>query len=133
MHYSLHRSIANCKRNLALWYSHYSGHCINTRVPELQFVHGVGSTWTQQFFFQYFPVGISVRNLQDTCIHPRQEKIRKKYRLKMVVKKRIFISRKQSRDQNLKDQFSKEIFNKIWLKWAWIHFHCWNKIKTKSV
>ena len=34
----------------------------------------------------------------------------------MMAKKQIFVSRKKSRDQNLKNYFPKGIFNEIWLK-----------------
>ena len=34
----------------------------------------------------------------------------------MAAKERIFVSQKQSRDQNLKNHFPKDIFNEIWLK-----------------
>ena len=39
------------------------------------------------------------------------------FSFKMATKKRIFVSQKKSRDQNLKkNTFPKEFFNKIWLK-----------------
>ena len=34
----------------------------------------------------------------------------------MAAKKRIFVTQKRSRDQILKNHFSKEFVNKIWLK-----------------
>ena len=66
------------------------------------------------FIFEYIPVEISVRNLYHMCIHPKQPYISKKerskmFRFKMAAKNRIFISK--SRDQSLKNHFSKGIFS----------------------
>ena len=38
------------------------------------------------------------------------------FRFKMAANERIFVSQEKSRDQNLKNHFPKELFNKIWLK-----------------
>ena len=52
----------------------------------------------------------------------------------MAAKKRIFISRKQSRDQNLKNHFPKGIFQ--WdlarSKRTWKRLHFWNTIWKKK-
>ena len=64
---------------------------------------------------EYFSVGISVRNLHHMCMHLKRPYISKKNDQKCFVlnwrqKKQIFVLRKKTRDQNLKNYFSKGIF-----------------------
>ena len=57
------------------------------------------------------------------------------FRFKMAAKKQIFVSRKKSRDQNLKSHFSKGIFiYNLAQSWrTWIDFHFWNTIWKKKI
>ena len=79
----------------------------NTEVPKLfftpVFAQGIH---LDPFTFEYFPVGISKKNDQ------------KMLRFKVAAENGILVSRKKSRDQNLKKKniFPKDFFNKIWLK-----------------
>ena len=75
-----------------------------------------GSTWTR--LFEYLPVGTSVRNLHHMCMHLRQPWISKKNGQKSSFqnggqKKRIFVLRRKSCDQNLKNYFPKGILTKF--------------------
>ena len=76
------------KANLHMGNPHkgHMGSQLNTYVPKVIFTPVCaqeGSTWTPHF--EYFLVGISVRNLHLMCIHPKTTIHQKKERSKNVL------------------------------------------------